>query len=69
MSILSLSVVIKPLIALFVLTMVRYMAIKIKRHIPAKWHAALYTPFTQIALEARQKDLDRQREADLRQSG
>ena len=48
---LTLALILKPLAALFVLTGVRFLALRGKPYLPQKWHAALYTPFTVIALE------------------
>ncbi len=63
---LSLAVILKPIAALFVYAVVRYAAHKLKPHIPQKWHARLYTPFTEIALEGQMKARDYRQSKDSR---
>ena len=63
MEMLYLSLIVKPLTALVIFVIVRYVAIWLKPHIPKKWHAALYTHFTDYALEGQRKLRESRRES------
>lgn len=44
-----LAILLKPLAVLAFYAVARFIAMRLKRHIPERWHRALYTPFTDYA--------------------